>query len=935
MNTTHPPAEPKELWRLEQLALLSQIATQVTSILDLDELLLRVSGLIHQTFHFYAVSIYTLEKGVLRLRAEAGPGGPFRAEDAFIPPQHAEIRLGEGIVGWVAEHQQEVVAGDVSQESRFRYSPEFPATRAEAALPLKLENKLLGVLDVQLDTAEHFDDTDLLVLRAVAGQVSMAIEDTRLYAEAHRRGDYLATIGAVSAAIASILDVDQLLERVSQLIRSYFNYPFVQIFTVHYARRQIEHRASSDVLARGVKPKGLTFALDDPQGIIPSVARTGQTSLLSDVSMAPAYRPSSITTLATRSELTVPLIYNNEVLGILDVQSDQAGAFGPQDQTLLETLAAHIAVALRNANLYHSERWRHQVAESLRLISGALLTDVNLTNILNTILVELKRNLPADHLAIWLIRNDKLQLIAVQPPTTVQFATNFEPAQDPWLALGLTAAEPLIRQPHHPPDPLAARLGYSADHSAIVAPLRVSEQRRGLLTLAHANSDQYGREAGAITSAFANQAAIAIENARLFRRAQDEAQINSALLKVAEATQSFGDLGNVLTEIVRIPPLIAGVERCALWVRSEKDNNFEPRAIFGFEANATDFFYHYPLASDSPLVDLLRQSGVAQVITAAPASPHLPNDLTTQLTLSTVVLVPLIAHGDLLGVLLVTFTTPTAIRKDSIHLLTGIAYQAAVAVESKSLYDRKAAQERLAYELKLAHDIQVNLMPTCCPPLPADWQVAAFWQAATEVGGDFYDFIEVEPGQLGVVIADVSGKGMPAALYMVQTRSLLRAVAPGQLDPGVVLARLNQLLAPDTQGGMFVSLFYAIFDTHTGTLTYANAGHNPPLLVRANGQSERLRLHGLVLGVQPELNPTTGQNRLEPGDGVVFYTDGITEAHNAEDHLFGEARLAATLQAHWLAGLQEVIEKVRQAVNDFSATGHPTDDFTLVVLRRS
>ncbi|MFN8459709.1 MAG: PP2C family protein-serine/threonine phosphatase [Anaerolineae bacterium] len=307
--------------------------------------------------------------------------------------------------------------------------------------------------------------------------------------------------------------------------------------------------------------------------------------------------------------------------------------------------------------------------------------------------------------------------------------------------------------------------------------------------------------------------------------------------------------------------------------------------------------------------------------------------MVTGLKLHTLALLPIVAHGEMLGIMLVTFANPAAMRDDSIRLITGVVHQAAVAIESKYLFDQKAKQERLAHELEIAHDIQAKLIPSHLPA-PPGWEVAAFWRSAQEVGGDFYDFIEVTPHQLGIVIADVAGKGMPAALYMVLTRSLLRAIVPGQTDPQAVLTRVNELLVPDTQRGMFVSLFYAMLNTPTGALTYANAGHNPPLLIRANGHTEALRTPGLVLGVQPTIQPTVEQRYLNAGDGLVFYTDGVTEVFDVSAAIFGEERLKLILQEYWHEGPQALVERVREAVNAFSATAMPSDDFTLLVLRR-
>lgn len=744
-------------WRLEQLALVSQVATQVTKIIDLDELLRRVVGLIYQTFQFYVVTLSTLEGNALRLRAQAGPVGYFTVQDAFIPAETQEIRVGEGIIGWVAAHGQELIVRDVFREDRFRYAPEWPRTKAEVALPLKIENRLLGILDIQLDYAEDFDEADLLVLRALAGQVSMAIEDTRLY----------------------------------------------------------------------------------------------------------------------------------------------------------------------------------QVADSLRRIAGTLLNESNLGHTLDTILLELQRNLPAETVvALWLMRNQTLRLAALQPPDSIEFMAQFDPTQDPWLAAGAALAEPRLRQEDDPADPIAAHFNYPLDHAAIIAPLYVQERLLGLLTLVHHSSGKFGPETEQLTTAFAHQAAIAIENGRLFRLAKEEVAINNALLDVAEMTQSFSDLGRVLAAIVQIPPLMAGVSRCALWLWHTPSQTYVPQAAHGFSATALEFFYRCPLSeAQVAAMGRISETHAPLIVTEAAAERRLPPEMVRGLGLETLMVVPLVAHGETLGLMLVTFRQPSAIRREGVRLITGVAHQTAVSIASKRLYDQRAERERLTHELRLAHNIQAGLIPAHLPA-PPGWQLAAHWQAAQAVGGDFYDVIEVAPSHLGLVIADASGKGMPAALYMTLTRSLIRASAPDQRTPKMVLAQVNRLLVPDTRHGMFVSLFYTILETDTGRLTYANAGHNPPLLVYGDGRSEPLEPHGMVLGVQMELEPIQARCQLKVGEGLLLYTDGLVEATNAAEEMFGLKRLQDLLRHHWAAGPQAVIEAVCQAVDQFSGADRLMDDLTMLILYR-
>ena len=180
----------------------------------------------------------------------------------------------------------------------------------------------------------------------------------------------------------------------------------------------------------------------------------------------------------------------------------------------------------------------------------------------------------------------------------------------------------------------------------------------------------------------------------------------------------------------------------------------------------------------------------------------------------------------------------------------------------------------------MARDIQVSFLPERCPE-PAGWEIAADWRAARGVGGDFYDFIELDDERLGLVIADVSDKGVPAALFMSLSRTLVRASALESRSPSRVLQRVNELITTETRSNMFVSVFYGILNLRTGNLTYANAGHNPPILWRAQGRSWLLTAHGMVLGVLEKVDLEEREVTLKPGELLILHTDGVTEPINA------------------------------------------------------
>lgn len=265
-----------------------------------------------------------------------------------------------------------------------------------------------------------------------------------------------------------------------------------------------------------------------------------------------------------------------------------------------------------------------------------------------------------------------------------------------------------------------------------------------------------------------------------------------------------------------------------------------------------------------------------------------------------------------------------------LKLLTALATQAGAFLDNARLHQRALAQERLEQELRLAYDVQARLMPRSVPRV-AGWDVAGFWRPAREVSGDFYDLLARDDG-LGVVIADVADKGMPAALFMAVTRSLLRAAAAGDRSPARVIADTNRLAALDAHDGMFVTLWYGQL-APDGGVRYVNAGHNPPLLLRADGRVERLGRTGILVGWDADAAFGEAEVALGPGDVVLGFTDGVSEARGPDGEEYGEDRLVAALRAHRALDAQALIEALRADLDAFVAGAPAHDDCTLVVAR--
>ena len=299
--------------------------------------------------------------------------------------------------------------------------------------------------------------------------------------------------------------------------------------------------------------------------------------------------------------------------------------------------------------------------------------------------------------------------------------------------------------------------------------------------------------------------------------------------------------------------------------------------------------------------------------------------------------IPLVSQGELVGLLnLGPRLSEQDYSTDDRVLLNSLAIQAAPAIRvAQMVREHQVAareRERIEQELRVARLIQQTLLPKDLPAL-AGWKLARYYQPAREVGGDFYDFISFDDGRLGLVIGDVTDKGVPAALVMATTRSILRTFAQRLLSPSKVLEQVNNILCAEIPPKMFVTCLYAILDPASGQLLYANAGHDLPYWRHSSGVSE-LRATGMPLGLMPEMSYEEKQVILAPGDFVLFHSDGLVEAHNPHYEMFGFPRLMRLVQE--CEKDTTLIDFLLDELSTFTGPEwEQEDDVTLVALQRS
>lgn len=297
---------------------------------------------------------------------------------------------------------------------------------------------------------------------------------------------------------------------------------------------------------------------------------------------------------------------------------------------------------------------------------------------------------------------------------------------------------------------------------------------------------------------------------------------------------------------------------------------------------------------------------------------------------------PLVCKGEALGVIYIDSQDPghNYYTNDELDLVTGIANQAAMAIVNARLHRQAIERQKVEKELEIARKIQTNLLPAHPPDL-AGVDIAALSVPARQVGGDYYDFLGLPDGNTIFAIADVSGKGVPAAILATSIRASLRveAMERGHLPVSELVASLNHYTCRDASNNMFATMFLGVYHPEKRTLQYTNAGHCFPILVRANGQIETLDVGGCFLGIMEHIEYEQDHVQLEAGDMLVIYTDGVTDAQNPQQQLFGGDRLLEIITANTDHNAADIRDKIHNATNTFRGNAEPFDDLTLIIAK--
>lgn len=469
-------------------------------------------------------------------------------------------------------------------------------------------------------------------------------------------------------------------------------------------------------------------------------------------------------------------------------------------------------------------------------------------------------------------------------------------------------------------------------------PLRSGNRTLGILNVAAEDGSVFDSRALALLTNVGAQMGAALERAQLFdmlreRRIDEQA----ALLNFSNQLLTYQDPEALMDYLVQEVSRLLRTDACALILTCDDPGMLRFRSAYGWKTDPVQAFRKIPsdTRSGPGQVMLSKKPLLVEDLQESDPTHWAPDWLRAEDFRGHAVL-PLIAEDDAIGTLVINDRKPRLISEDEVRFLQLMANQAAIAIETARLQEEEAARQRLEEEMAVGRRIQLGLLPEKTPTLPG-WEIVVKYHAARQMGGDFYDFLELSqsPPELGLVIADVSDKGVPAALLMAMCRTMIRSIAFSGLNPAQTLIKTNELMLKESRADLFLGAIYVTLEPENGRMIFANGGHSRPLWHRHRANEiVEVRSDGIILGTFEDISIEEKEITIAPGDVLLFYTDGVTDATSPTGALFGIELLSQTLFRCKDQSAEQIAEAILDALNQFTGSTPQSDDLTIMVLKR-
>jgi sigma-B regulation protein RsbU (phosphoserine phosphatase) len=402
--------------------------------------------------------------------------------------------------------------------------------------------------------------------------------------------------------------------------------------------------------------------------------------------------------------------------------------------------------------------------------------------------------------------------------------------------------------------------------------------------------------------------------------------------KVGVALLSSSGLDETLNQVASLVFEAVPAERCVIMLQDEEAKG-EMKILVARQRGKEEKIEEVRISSN--VMHEVMNNGKSVLTADAQHDPRYASQTMALLGIRSVLAVPLsVKENDVFGIIYADSpTTEATFSEEHLDILTTLASVASIRVENAKLLDERFERERMERELELATEIQQTFQPSA-PPVMDDYEFQGISFSCYEIGGDYYDFIALHDKKMMIALGDVSGKGTAAALLMSSLHAAIHAQVTARTSLYDMVKSVNQYLANNTPTNRFVTLFIAELDPETGNLNYINAGHNPPIMGRADGRVEELGSGGFPLGILLQADYEVGMVQLHSGDSLVIYSDGVSEANNLNGDEFGMERLTQVISKNIKASASGMRDKVESALSSFTQTAPANDDITLVIVKR-
>jgi len=476
-------------------------------------------------------------------------------------------------------------------------------------------------------------------------------------------------------------------------------------------------------------------------------------------------------------------------------------------------------------------------------------------------------------------------------------------------------------------DPEIEKQGNIKIKSVLTVPLIGKGRMIGVIEAINKTDGEFTAGDLDVLTGLANQIAVAIDNAALYRAVKREALERSLLYELGKKLSGSLRLNEVLEEILR--SLKRVVEYDAGGVFLVDPDRAEIGSIYtvGYDS-ARDSDVHLKVGQG--LIGFVAKSGEPVIVPEVSADNRYVN---ARATTKSEIVVPMSLDERVVGVVNLESDNANAYDNHDVSLLLAFASQAAISLERARLHERILSGQKLEQQLNVAREIQRSFLPTIDPDIDG-YDISGGNIPSGQVGGDYYDFIHIVEKQTGIAIGDVSGKGVPAALIMASFRASLIAEIRNNYSIRTICRKVNNLLCESLKPGNFVTAVYGVLDSRNHILTFANCGHNLPILLRNSGEIEYLKEGGQVLGVTKDALYEDRPVFINAGEIVVFYTDGVTEVFDTGGQEFGIERLISIVKENKDKASRQIQDAIYSAVKRYASPEHVFDDFTMIVLKR-